>query len=208
MKRNHLFASAAIGFMLVATLPVQAQRLGGGLHGGVSSIQSARLDPTHSSVNSQADLSASARAGARVNGLGRADQTAKTGLQEAGRDAGRAKADAVVAGRGAVGASESATSKASDTAFGATRAAAGATAATSATATGQSEARVRSVDTTRAVAGGVSTTAGSGTKAAAGTSKPSAREPRKPDSAVRPLHSPVAGETDANASTAVSASAH
>jgi hypothetical protein len=202
MKRNHLFASAAIGFMLVATLPVQAQRLGGGLHGGVSSIQSARLGPTRDSVNSQTDLSASARAGARVDGLGRADQTAKTGLQEAGRDAGRAKADAVVAGRGAVGASESATSRASDTAFGATRV------ATGVTATGQSEARVRSVDTTRAVAGGVSTTAGSGTKAATGTSKPSAHEPRKPDSAVRPLHSSLAGETDANASAAVSASAH
>jgi len=105
MKSNHLFASAAIGAVLVVTLPVQAQPLGGGLHGGVSSMQSARFGQT--------DLSASARAGVRADGLGRVDQTAKTGTQEAARDAGRAKANAVVAGRGTVAASESATSKAS-----------------------------------------------------------------------------------------------
>jgi hypothetical protein len=230
MKRNHLFASAAIGAVLVVTLPVQAQILGGGMHGGASSMQSARFGggfgPMHSAVSSQTDLSASTRA--RVDGLGRVDRTAKTGTQEAGQDAGRAKTDAVVAGRGAVGASESAASKASDTAFGATRAAAGATAATRVTAAGQSEAQVRSVDATGAVVGGLSTTEGSGTKAATGTSKP---EPLKPDTVGRPPHSSATpapqpksegasngaetarstggqGEIDTNASTAVSASAH
>jgi hypothetical protein len=234
MKRNHLLASAAIGAVLVVTLPVHAQTLGGGMHGGVSSMQSARFGggfgPMHSAAGSQTDLSASARAGARVDGLGRVDRTAKTGMQEAGRNAGRAKADAAVAARGAVGASESAASKVSDTAFGATRAAAGATAATSVTAAGQSEAQLRSVDAAGAVAGGLSTTEGSGTKAATGTSKPSPGEPVKPDRAGRPPHSSATpapqpksegrsngaetarstgsqSEIDTNASAAVSASA-
>ena len=234
MKRNHLFASAAIGAVLVATLPVHAQIPGGAMHGGVSSMQSARVGhgfgPMHSTAGSQTDLSASARAGARVDGLGRVDRTAKTGTQEAGRDAGRAKADAVVAGRGAVGASESAASQARDTAFGATRAAGGATTATGVSAAGQSEPQVRSVDAAGAVAGGLSTNEGSGTKAATGTSKPSAGEPVRPDSAgsrAHPSATPAPqpkseggsngaetarstgshNEIDANASAAVNASA-
>ena len=234
MKRNHLFASAAIGAVLVVTLPVHAQTLGGGMPSRVSSMQSARFGggfgPMHSAVSSQTDLSASVRAGARVDGLGRIDQTAKTGTQEAGRDAGRAKADAAVVGRGAVGVSESAKSRASDTAFGATHAAAGATTATSVTAAGQSEAQVRSVDTAGAVAGGLSTTEGSGTKAATGSAKPSPGDPLKPDTAGHPSHSSATpapqpkseggtngaetarstgsqGEIDTNASAAASASA-
>jgi hypothetical protein len=240
MKRNHLFASAAIGAVLVVTLPVHAQIPRGGMHGGVSSMQSARsgggIGPMRSAATSQTDLSASARAGARVDGLGRVDRTAKTGTQEAGRDAGRTKADAVVAGRGPVGASEPAASKASATGLGAGRAAAGSTAATSVTAAGQGKAQVRSVDAAGAVAGGLSTTEGSGTKAATGTSKPSAGQSVKPDSAGSPPHSSAAhdgdspapestseggshsGETarssgnhgaiDANASAGVNASAH
>jgi hypothetical protein len=235
MKRNHLFASAAIGAVLVVTLPVHAQTLGGGMRGGVSSMQSARFGggfgSMHSAVSSQTDLSASARAGARVDGLGRVDRTAKTGTQEAGRDAGRAKADAVVAGRGAVGASESAGSKASEAASGATRAAAGSTAATSVTAAGQGEAQVRSAAAAGKVAGGLSSTEGLGTKAATGTFKPSLGEPVKPDSTGGPSHSSATpapqpksegggngaetsrstgskGEIDTNAAAAVSASAH
>jgi hypothetical protein len=235
MKRNQLFASAAIGAVLVVTLPVHAQIPGGGVRGGVSSMQSTRLGggfgPTHGAVSSQTDLSVSARAGTRVDGLGRVDRTAKTGTQEAGQDAGRTKADAAVAARGAVGASESAASKARDTGLGAARAAAGSTAATSVTAAGQGKAQVRSVDTAGAVAGGLSTTERSGTKAATGSSKPSAAEPVKPDSAGRPPDSSATpspqpksegasngaetarrtgsqGEIDTNAATAVSASAH
>jgi hypothetical protein len=193
VKTNHLFASAAIGAVLVVTLPVHAQTLGGGMRGGASSIQSATLGGGTGSMGRAAsgrtDISASGRAGARVDGLGRVDRTAKTGMQEAGRDAGRAKADAAVAARGTVGASESAGSKASDTVFGATRAAARATAATSATGAGQSEAQVRSVDAAGAVAGGLSTTEVPGTKAATGTSKPSPGEPLKPDRTGRPSHS-------------------
>jgi trimeric autotransporter adhesin len=233
MKRNHLFASAAVGAVLVVTLPVHAQVLGGGMHSGASSVQSARIaggsGPMRSALSSQTNLSASARAGARVDGLGRIDQTAKTGTQEAGRDAGRAKADAAM-GRGAMGVSESAKSGASDTAFGVTRAAAGATTATSVTAAGQSEARVRSVDTAGAVAGGLSTTEGLGTKAATGSAKPSPGDPLKPDTAGRSSQSSATpapqpkseggtngaetarntgsqGEIGTNASTAVGASA-
>jgi hypothetical protein len=233
MKRNHLFASAAVGAVLVVTLPVHAQVLGGGMHSGASSVQSARIaggsGPMRSALSSQTNLSASARAGARVDGLGRIDQTAKTGTQEAGRDAGRAKADAAM-GRGAMGVSESAKSGASDTAFGVTRAAAGATTATSVTAAGQSEARVRSVDTAGAVAGGLSTTEGLGTKAATVSAKPSPGDPLKPDTAGRSSQSSATpapqpkseggtngaetarntgsqGEIGTNASTAVGASA-
>jgi hypothetical protein len=235
MKRNHLFASAALGAVLVATLPVHAQILGGGMHGRVSGMQTARFGggfgPTHGAVSNQTDLSASARAGARVDGLGRVDRTAKTGTQEAGRDGGRAMADAAVAGRGAIGAGESDASKANGVALGATRAAAGSTAATSVTATGQGQAQARNVDAAGATARGLSTTEGSGTKAATGNSKPSAAQPVKPDGAGSPAHSSAApapqpkseggsygaetprstgsqGEIDTNASAAASASAH
>jgi hypothetical protein len=230
MKRNHLFASAAIGAVLLVTLPVHAQILGGGVRGGVSSTQSARFGggfgPMHSTVSSQSDLSASGRAGARVDGLGHVDRTAKTGTQEAGRDAGRARAEAGVAGRGAVRAEESDASKANAAALGATRAATGTTATTSVTASGQGQAQVHNVDTAGAVAEGLS----SGTKAATGNSKPSAGQPVKPDSSGSPPHSSATpapqpkseagnngaetarstgshGEIDANASAAVTASA-
>jgi hypothetical protein len=206
MKRNHLFASAAIGAVLVATLPVDAQMLGGGMRGGVSGMQTARFGggfgPMHSAATSQTDPSASARAGGRVDGLGRVDRTAKTGTQEA-------KTNAVAAGRGAASAGKFEATKASDTALDRTRAAAGST----------------------AVAGGLSTTEGSGAKAATGTATPSASEPPKPERAGRPPHSSTApapqpksdgasdgaetprstssqGEVDTNASAAVSASAH
>ncbi|HEY8052577.1 MAG TPA: hypothetical protein VIE42_07205 [Steroidobacteraceae bacterium] len=187
MKRNHLFASAAIGAVLVVTLPVHAQSLGGGLHGAVSSMQSARFGggfpPTHSAVSRQTDLSASARTGARVDGLGRVDRTAKTETQEAGLDAERAKADAVVAGRGAVDAGKLEASKANDVALGTTRSAASSTSATSVTAARQGEAQVRSVDAAGVAAGRFSTTEVSATKAERGISKPSAVEPVKPDRA-------------------------
>jgi hypothetical protein len=233
MKRNHLFASAAIGAVLAATLPVHAQMLGGGVHGGVSSTQSARLGggfrPTHSAVSNQTDLSAAARAGARVDEFGRVDRTAQTGTRDAGRHAGRAMADAAVAGRGAIGAGESDASKANGVALGATRAAAGSTATTSVTATGQGQAQARNVDAAGATASGLSAAEGSGTKAATGNSKPSAGQPMKPDGAGSPGHSSAApapqpksgsngaeiarstgsqGEIDTNASGALSASAH
>ena len=237
MKRNHLFASAAIGVVLVVTLPAHAQVLGGGMRGGVSGMQAARFGggfgTVHSAATSQTDLSASGRSGARVDGLGRLDRTAKTGMQEAGRDAGRAKADALVAGRSAAGAGESEASRASAAALGTTRAAAGSTAATSVTAAGQGEAQVRSVEAAGGIAGGLSGTEVSGTKAATGTSKPSPGEPMKPDRAGSPPHSSAKydkgspapkseggshsgetarstgsqGEIDANASAAADASA-
>jgi hypothetical protein len=240
MKRNHLFASAAIGAVLVATLPAQAQILGGGMHGGVSGMQTATFGggfgTPRSAVSGQTDLSASARARGRVDGLGRLDRTAQSGTQQAARDAGRAKADAAVAGRGAVSAGEFEATKASDAALGTTRAAAGSTAAASLTAAGQGQAQVRNVDAPGAVAGGLSTTEASGTKTEAANSKPSAGQPVKPDSAGSPPHSSAtrdrgspapdsksesgshSGETarssgshgaiDANASAAENASAH
>ena len=187
MKRNHLFASAAIGAVLAVTLPAQAQILGGGTRGGVSGMQTATFGggfgAPHGAVRSQTDLSASGRARGQVDGLGRLDRTAKTGTQQAARDAGRAKADAAVAGRGAVSAGEFEATKVSDAARGTSRAAAGSTAAASATAAGQSETAVRKVDAPGAVAGGLSTTEASGTKteAAAANSKPSAGQPVKAD---------------------------
>jgi hypothetical protein len=203
------------------------------LHGGVSSMQSARVGggfgPMHSAVSSQTDLSASARAGARVDGLGRVDRTAKTGTQEAGLDAGRAKADAVVAGRGAVDAGKLEASKANDVALGTTRAAASSTSATSVTAARQGEAQVRSVDAAGMAAGRLSATEVSATKAEGGASRPSAVEPVKPDRAgsrPRSLATPAQpkidggsngaetvrsagshGGIDANAAAAVNASA-
>jgi hypothetical protein len=240
MKRNHLFASAAIGAVLTVTLPAQAQILGGGMHGGVSSMQTATFGggfgTLHSAASSQTDPSASARARGRVDGLGRLDRTAKTGTQQAARDAERVKGDAVVAGRGAVSSGEFEATKASDTALGTSRAAVDSTATASVTAVGQGETQVRYVGAPGAVAGGLSPTEASGTKTEVANSKPSAGQPVKPDSAGRPPHSSAAhdrgspapeskreggshsGETarssdshgtiDANASAGVNASAH
>jgi hypothetical protein len=240
MKRNHLFASAAIGAVLAATLPAQAQILGGGTRGGVSGMQTATFGggfgAPHGAARSQTDLSASGRARGQVDGLGRLDRTAKTGTQQAARDAGRAKADTAVAGRGAVSAGKVEATKASDAALGTTRAAAGSTAAASATAAGQGETPVRKVDALGAVAGGLSTAEESGMKPEAANSRPSAGQPVKTDSAGSPPQPSAAhdrgspapeskseagshsGETarssgshgaiDANASAAVKASAH
>jgi hypothetical protein len=241
MKRIHLFASAAIGAVLVVTLPAQAQILGGGMHGGVSGTQAAKFGggfgTVRSAASSQTDLSASARAGARADGLGRLDRTAaKTGTQQAARDAERAKGDAVVAGRSAVSAGEFEASKASDAALGTTRAAAGSTATASVTAAGQGQAQVRNVDTAGAVAGGLSTAEVSPPKMETGNPKPSAGQPVKPDRAGGQPHSSAThdrgssaqeprsdggshgGETarstgshgaiDANASAAANASTH
>jgi hypothetical protein len=240
MKRNYLFASAAIGAVLAVTLPAQAQILGGGIRGGVGGMQTAtfggEFGTLHSAASSQTDPSASARAGGRVDGLGRLDRTAKTRTQETGRDARSAKADAAVAGRGAVSAGEFEATKASDAARGRSRAAAASTAAASATAVGQGETPVRKVGALGAVAGGLSTAEASGMKMEAANSKPSAVQPVKPDSAGGPPHSSAthdrgspapepkseaethSGETarssgshvaiDANASAAEDASAH
>jgi hypothetical protein len=238
MKRNHLFASAAIGAVLAVTLPAQAQIRGGGVHGGISGMQTSTFGGgfggLHSAARSQTDLTASARARGRVDGLGRLDRTAKTGTQQAARDAGRAKADAAVAGRGAVRVGEVEATKASDAALGTTRAGTGS--AASVTAAGRDERQVRKVDAPSAVGGGLSTTEAAGTKTEAGNSKPSAAQPVKPDSAGNPPHPSAAhdrgspapeskseggrhsGETarssgshgavDANASAAEDASAH
>ena len=93
MKTNHLFASAAYAAALVVALPAHAQILGGGMHGGVSGMQTATFGggfgTPRSAVSGQTDLSASARARGRVDGLGRLDRTAQSGTQQAARDAER-----------------------------------------------------------------------------------------------------------------------
>jgi hypothetical protein len=239
MKRNLLFVSAAIVAVLVVMLPAQAQVLGGGMHGAVSGMQTTTFGggfgALHSAPSSQTDLSASARGGARVDGLGPLDPTAKTGTQQSARDAERAKGNAVVTGRRAVNAGEFEATKASDAALRTTRATAGSTAAASVTAAGQGETQVRNVDAPGAVAAGLSTTEASGAKTVAVNSKRSAAQPVKPDIAGSP-HSSAAhdrgspapkpksegeshsGETarssgshgaiDANTSAAVTAPAH
>jgi hypothetical protein len=183
MKRNHLFASAAIGAVLAGTLPAQAQILGGGTHGGVSGMQTATFGggfgAPHSAARSQTDFSASARARGQVDGLGRLDRTAKTGTQQAAHDAERAKGNAVVAGRGAVSAGEFEATKASDAALGTSRAAVDST-APSVTSAGQGETQVRYVDAPSAVAGGLSTAEASGMKTQAANPKPLAVQPVKP----------------------------
>jgi len=195
MKRNHLFASAAIGAVLAGTLPAQAQILGGGTHGGVSGMQTATFGggfgAPHSAARSQTDLSASARARGQVDGLGRLDRTAKTGTQQAAHDAERAKGNAVVAGRGAVSAGQFEATKASDAALGTSRAAVDST-APSVTSAGQGETQVRYVDAPSAVAGGLSTAEASGIKTEAANSKPLAVQPVKPDRAGGSPHSSAA----------------
>jgi hypothetical protein len=210
MNRNHLFATAAITALLAGTLPAQAQMLGGGVRGGVSGMQPAAFGggfaTTHAGTR-QTDLSASGRAGARVDGPGRVVQTAKTGTQGAARAADAAKADTAAAGRETVGAGEFEASTASDAALGTTRAAAGSTAGISATAPGQGQAQVRNADATGVVAGGPSTTEVSGTRTDAGNSKPSAAQPAKatqPDSPGASRHSSPTRESASSATNSES----
>jgi len=216
MNRNHLFASAAIGAVLAVTQPVHAQTLGS-LHGAVSGMQAARFGggfgTVHSAATSQAALSASAHAGARVDGLSRVERTANTATQEAGREAGHAKADAVVAGRGALDAGELEASKANDVALGTTRAAASSSSATSVTAARQGETQVRSVGGAGVAAGRLSTTepvkpdkAGSRPRASVA---PAPQPKRDGASNLAETARSVAshGEIDANAAAAVNASA-
>ncbi len=213
MNRNHLFATAAITALLAGTLPAQAQMLGGGIRGGVSGMQAATFGggfaTMHSAGTRQTDISASARARARVDGPGRVVQTAKTGTQGAARAANAAKADTAVAGRETVGAGEFEASKASDAALGTTRAAAGSTGGISATAAGQGQAQVRNADATGVVAGGPSTTEVSGTRTDAGNSKPWAAQPAKatqPDSPGASRHSSPTRESASSAMNSESSS--
>ena len=213
MNRNHLFATAAITALLAGTLPAQAQMLGGGVRGGASGMQPAAFGggfaTMHSAGTRQTDLSASGRAGARVDGLGHVDRTAKTETQGAGRAADAAKSDTAVAGRKTVGAGEFEASKASDVALGTTRAAAGSTAGIGATAAGQGQAQVRNADATGVVAGGPSTTEVSGTRTDAGNSKPSAAQPAKatqPDSPGASRHSSPTRESASSAMNSESSS--
>jgi hypothetical protein len=111
------------------------------------------------------DLSASGRAGGRVEGLGRVDRTANAGAQEAARDARHAKAAAATASRQTVDAGESEASKASNAALATARAAARTGAATSVTAAGQGQAQARNSDAGGAVAAGVAVAESSGAKA-------------------------------------------
>jgi hypothetical protein len=219
MKTNHLLASAAFTAVLVVTLPAHAQLLGGGMHGGVTSMQAATFGSgtgtRGSTASGRTDVSDSAGAGGRVHGVGRVDRTAKAAAQATGRDVRGAKTDAAVAGRQSVAAGNAA--------VGTTRAAAGTAAATGVSAAGQGEAQARNADTAGAVASGLSVTEEPRTKAKAGSSKPSTSQPArtsKPDSPSTPRHSPPAGnggetprsggprgEANADASASVSASA-
>lgn len=157
MKINHLFASAAIAVVFVATAPAHAQLLGGGLRGGVSGMQSATFGggfgPTRGAFNDQGAASASGHAGARTNATDRASKAAKSGANKGMQAGERAKMDAVTAGRRAVdvGATDAATIGGTATAS-ADRATAGA--ATGVTTAEQSEASAGKLS--KEFAGGVS----------------------------------------------------
>ena len=209
MKRNHLFASAAIATALIVTLPAQAQILGGGLNGAVHGMPPSAVGSGFASfrgVNST-DLSASGQAATRVDGLGRVDRTAVASAHEAGRDAGRAKADATRAGRQAVGAGEAEVSKADTAARGTARAVTQTAAAATVTAAAEGGAQTRNLDSTAGVAGGLSSTKPPATTPHTGGSEPSLNQPvttKKPET---PRDIPPASGTEANASASANASA-
>ena len=209
MKTKHLFASAAIAMTLMVTLPAQAQILGGGLHGVVSGMPPSALGSGFASFRgvNGTDLSASGRAGTRVDGLGRVDRTAMASAQEVGRDARRAQGDAALAGRQAVGAGEAQVSKVSTAAEGTAGAVSQTAAAATVTAAAKGGAQTRNLDTTAAVAGGLSGTKLPATTPHTGGSEPSLSQPvttTKPETLRN--NSPASG-TDANASALVNASA-
>jgi hypothetical protein len=199
MKTKHLYASAALAAVLVVALPTQAQVLGGVMHGGVSGMPAPTFGGGLGAMGSVAsggtDLSASGRAGGRVEGLGRVDRTATAGAQEAARDARHAKAAAAAAGRQTVGAGESEASKASNAGLATARAAARTGTATSVTAAGQGEAQARNIDTGAAVAG-LAAAESSGAKA--DNSKPLSGQPvamPKPDGLGIPRQSSPSGDS-------------
>lgn len=209
MKTKYLLASAAIAMALMVTLPARAQILGGGLNGAVSGMPPSALGSGFASVRgvNGTDLSASGRAGTRVDGLGRVDRTAKAGAQEAVGDARRAQGDAALAGRQSVRAGEVEASKvgtsAQDTAGAATHTATAATV----TAAAEGGAQTRNLDTAAGVAGGLSGSKQPAPMPRTGGSEPSLSRPittSKPE--MLSNISPASG-TDANASALVNASA-
>jgi hypothetical protein len=106
MRTNHLFASAAIAAVLVAIAPAQAQRLGGGVHGGLSARQGATLAEgfgrVHGGLGSEASESVTGRAGVRTHQTERVGTAAKAGVHDSMRGAQTVKGDAEATGRGAV----------------------------------------------------------------------------------------------------------
>jgi hypothetical protein len=106
MRTNHLFASAAIAAVLVATAPAQAQRLGGGVHGGLSARQGATFAEgfgrVHGGAGGEASASATGRAGVRTQQTDRVGTAAKAGAHDSVRGAQTVKGDAQATGRGAM----------------------------------------------------------------------------------------------------------
>ncbi|HEX4388461.1 MAG TPA: hypothetical protein VH109_07530, partial [Steroidobacteraceae bacterium] len=118
MRTNHLFASAAIAAVLVATAPAQAQRLGGAVHGGLSARQGATFTDgfgrVHGGVGGEATASATGRAGVRTQQTDRVGTAAKAGVHDSVRGAQTIKGDAEATGRGAMQTSVSGAAKANN----------------------------------------------------------------------------------------------
>lgn len=106
MRTNHLFASAAIAAVLVATAPAQAQRLGGGVHGGLSARQGATFAEgfgrVHGGAGGEASASATGRAGVHTQQTDRVGTAAKAGAHDFVRGAQTVKGNAEATGRGAM----------------------------------------------------------------------------------------------------------
>ena len=160
MRTNHLFASAAIAAVLVATAPAQAQPLGGAVHGGFSARQGATFADgfgrAHSGANDEASASTTGRAAVRTQGTERVDTAAKTGEHDSARTADATKDNVLAASHGALQTAASGAAKAETGANSTTAATADSLGRTSVTAAGQGRVQAGSMSAGSEVAGVVS----------------------------------------------------
>ena len=203
MRTNHLFASAAIAAVLVATGPAQAQRLGGGVHGGLSARQGATFAEgfgrVHGGVSGQASSSATGRAGVRPQQMERVGMAAQTGAHDSVRGAQTIKGDAEATGRGALRAGVSGAAKADSDAKATTAATAQSVGQANLAAAGESGMQAGKLSSGTKSAGAVSGRGAQNAQGAASTGgKPASTQTYPPKGAAT---------TDASASASVQSSA-
>ncbi|GAC1697389.1 MAG: hypothetical protein PVS2B3_08830 [Steroidobacteraceae bacterium] len=185
VNRNQLFSRAVIAAALVVTLPAHAQLLGGGMHGGLTSMQGATVGggfgTVHGTGGGDAEFSAN----------NRAERIAGAGARDANRAAGHAATDASMSGQRATGAAQTAASRARDGAQGTAGTAEGSVSAIGAAGVTQSESQSRTLDVAGSGASALSFRGTPAAKPEAGdASKPSTAKPQatRPNGAGAPRH--------------------
>jgi hypothetical protein len=160
MRTNHLFAASAIAVMLVATVPAQAQRLGGAGYGALSARQGVvsanGFSRVRAGASGEASVSAAGGAGVSTQRTPRVDTAAKVVEHDTVRSAEAVKGGTEATGRGAVQTAASSTARAATGVNGTTAATENAVGRANLTAAGQGGVQAGKLSTANESAGGFS----------------------------------------------------